>query len=517
MQELTIKNLKNNYEFYLSIISTFIVGIFCHGMVLFNKYSIHDDIFAHDLRYTITSGRFGLKLISVIEMRLLNDFQYSLPVFNGIISLLILSMVSYFIIKSLKIKDLFSIVIINSLIVSFPTVTATFGYMFTAHYYFSGLMLGTFGVYLIDLFTTTNNKLYLIPGLFLITSSFSIYQAYIPFIISLFVIILINYVIHGKNCDFKLLIKKSIIFITSLVLSFALYILILKLLMFRGNYTLNNYKGINAMGYNGIGAYFSRLLYSYKEFVLPNNLRSTFMYPNNLHYLYILIVLLVFIYLLWKVKYLLSNRNNCSFILLLLIIVLPLSINFIYIMVDNSEVHSLMVYAQVYIYILFVLILLDVKALVGNNMIIKYSCYLFMILLSYIVLIYGRFNNKCYVKLNYVQQQALSYFTTLQARIESVKGFDDELPVAFINFDNVSDKYFSGNSYFKDIHIIPYMDVEDVISNNSNNIRFMEQWLGFKPKILNVTNELKEVAADMTHYPDDGSIKVIDQKVIVNF
>ena len=45
----------------------------------------------------------------------------------------------------------------------------------------------------------------------------------------------------------------------------------------------------------------------------------------------------------------------------------------------------------------------------------------------------------------------------------------------------------------------------------------MEQWLGFKPKILNVTNELKEVAADMTHYPDDGSIKVIDQKVIVNF
>lgn len=131
-----IKNLNTNKKLKIILISTFIWGIFSHGMVLFNKYNIHDDVSAlFEIGTTYTSGRWMLEILRKITWELFGQGAYSLPVFNGMVSIFFIALASYFITVLLKIQKPSICISISGILVSFPTITGLFGYMFTAPYY----------------------------------------------------------------------------------------------------------------------------------------------------------------------------------------------------------------------------------------------------------------------------------------------------------------------------------------------------------------------------------------------
>ncbi len=69
-----------------------------------------------------------------------------------------------------------------------------------------------------------------------------------------------------------------------------------------------------------------------------------------------------------------------------------------------------------------------------------------------------------------------------------------------------------------DIGYVPYgADVRGYV-NDWNWINFMRQWTGFSPVIADAVPyyENEEVLA-MPSYPDKGSIKVIDDVIVVKF
>ncbi|MDE5570192.1 MAG: hypothetical protein K2I82_06010 [Ruminococcus sp.] len=78
---------------WVVLFSSAIWGIFAHGMALFNKYSSHDDAHAlFGIGATVTFGRWGLKILGKLYRIFFGGGYYSIPLFNGFISILLLQL-----------------------------------------------------------------------------------------------------------------------------------------------------------------------------------------------------------------------------------------------------------------------------------------------------------------------------------------------------------------------------------------------------------------------------------------
>ena len=130
-----------------------------------------------------------------------------------------------------------------------------------------------------------------------------------------------------------------------------------------------------------------------------------------------------------------------------------------------------------------------------------------------------RLDNKCYLKAEFMQQESISYFTTLVTRIKTAENYDDELPVSFVFIDgsHITDNSMYIMENLSDIRIIPYEDLFNYVNNYIWKI-YMQRWCGYNPIIIDGTDLVNnEEVKQMTCYPDAGSIKVVDNRVIVRF
>lgn len=119
----------------LVLCSVFLVGFTAHGIMLTNKISFHDDVHVmFGIGETYLSGRWFLGIISEFWNR--HFGLYSLPLINGIISLLFIALSVCILCRIFQLSDSISCFLLGSLMVTFPVVTSTFAYMFTASYYF---------------------------------------------------------------------------------------------------------------------------------------------------------------------------------------------------------------------------------------------------------------------------------------------------------------------------------------------------------------------------------------------
>ena len=127
-----------------------VIGILAHGMGLFNKYSWHDDIFAlFQTGATVTSGRWMLHVLTQAEILLFGDLHASLPLFNGLCSILCIGISAGLMVSLLRIRSESLSVLLGGIMAAFPVVTALFGFMFTVHYYMAGFLMMTAGTVLI--------------------------------------------------------------------------------------------------------------------------------------------------------------------------------------------------------------------------------------------------------------------------------------------------------------------------------------------------------------------------------
>jgi len=131
---------------------------------------------------------------------------------------------------------------------------------------------------------------------------------------------------------------------------------------------------------------------------------------------------------------------------------------------------------------------------------------------------YIRYDNKCYLKSEFQQQEAISWYTTLVTRVKSAEGYRDELPVAWVGRMEMEDKTLYSIEELNQIYLASYELDEQQYINNWAWEAYLARWCGFRPETVEpeTVEQLPEVQA-MPHYPDDGSIQVIQDVVVVRF
>lgn len=184
-----IVNKENSERFKICLYSSIIVGLIAHGMMIFNKISYHDDICDFTkLSCTYTFGRWTQGWFQWFNGFAFGTKTYSLSTPYGIVALLSIGFISFFILDYLNIKNKFIISITTGVLVCFPSVTSTFGYMFEIPYYFLGSLAGVFGAYV---YYRKKTFLTFVVCSFLMAFGVGVYQANIPvFICSLLLFML---------------------------------------------------------------------------------------------------------------------------------------------------------------------------------------------------------------------------------------------------------------------------------------------------------------------------------------
>lgn len=505
-----MNNIKQNWRFVT--ISCFVWGILAHGMTMFNKFCFFDDAEAlFGVGTTYSLGRWMLSIINVLTKKIYGSTQYSVPVYNVTLTIAFIAIAVLLILDMFEIQRKWSMVAVCGICEVFPVITGILGYMFTAPFYAFGFLMATAGVWMIYKY----EKWYAyVIGIGTLACSVGVYQAVIPLIVSLMLLKLISMAMRAEISITKI-IRSAVI---SILICFgfmgtylAINVVVLKLL----HTSMSGYKGINNFGLTDPMGYIKRIGQAYAEFFYPTNHVQTNMYPFSIRgFYYVMLIFLLLLIgrqfsLMWKKEKVHAVLSMVGFLFF------PLAINLIYVMCERNAISSLMVYSQVTLFISFIFLLEKVSLKQVKWTSTVYKCGIALV--GIICVLYVRFDNICYLKATFIQEQTLDYYERLVSRIQSCEGYSENMKVLFVGEFEKSSTEFPTIPEFESVNINPYMN-SDSMNNNYAWKTSMKLWVGFSPEFAEM-DEIQNinVIENMNCYPSDGSIKVIDDVLVVKF
>lgn len=498
--------------------SSIVFGLLAHGYSMTNQIQFHDDVAsAFDFGPMFTHGRWANYILLKLFRFFLGGDVVSLAFFNTLTAILLLALMAAMILRILKIENPRFAAAIGGMIIVFPPITSVLGYRFMAYTYAFAYLLTVLGVYLI-----TNTKLRVsikvISFIVLQTFAMGIYQATIPFFLSLIVLYLFRRSVD-EDSSWKVYWIRIVKWASVCVASTITYLAITFGLNSLKGIQLSSYQNIRGLGLGqGLVADYPRrlLLACWRIIVEPINAYGD-MYPMSIRlFYYILLAIAVALALLLLANVFRQSRSK-GYQCIILLCGMPLSINFIYVMCgEGSFIYALMEFSKIFIFIcpcLFMELAVAHSYLTGRQ--VKNFKKSVLIVLGIMGFLYIRLANLCYLKAEYVQTRAISYFTVLQTRIQGVPGYKESYPLIFVNENNKSHLSVACTTQLQNINIHPYSD--SVINNHAWK-QFMALWVGYAPEVLGV-EVLKNPheVENMPHYPNEGSIQIIEGKIVVNF
>ncbi len=508
-------NFKKNpltSRLFMIVSSAVFWGILAHGMALFHKFSYHDDTSAfNSVGVSYQAGRWMLGLMGDFVRKTTGGRLYSLPIVNGMVTILCIALILCLIYKMTDLCDPVMCFLVTGILVTFPAITSVFGYMFTAPYYYFGLLCGVFGIYL---FNRKKNLLTLLLCIALMACAVGTYQVNISALTCVLILITLQHTLHSEYHPHDIL-KAAAGILLPAAGSMAAYLVVNQIfLKIKGIEMVSDRRNISGMGMTGISGYLGRILTAYKEFFCPTAKSDENMFPFIARYLHqALIVICLILAICLVVK---AFRENVlkGVTLAILTAVYPLAAYLVFVMVEQYIIHSVMTFGEAFTFLLAVWLFENTdaapKAVVWSKKIV-------LILTALLLFMNIRLAGLCYLKADVLQSQAVSFYNSLASRIRSVKEYTDETPVVYINEDKKEDQSFAGTDpWFESIRILPYG--YSSIINNYEWKKNMAFWCGFRPEVSSSEPfESSPVVAAMPSYPDDGSVRFIDGCIVVKF
>ena len=381
--------------------SVFLAGLACHAAGIFGGLSFYDDVTCtYDVGTTHIFGRFTLALLGKLTRLPFGGSNYSLPWFNALVSFLLLGIFAWMCVRLLGLSAAWQQVLVSGILVAFPVVTSLFAYWFTAPYYMLALPLCGAAACCCTLrgdlafregpAARRRRLLCALAGMIITALMIGIYQAYLPVLLTLEVLILIRdevgpekYAVTAgpaagsgeKTADEKetaaacgaasdgrpvsqadrIQLRRWGYALGGTVLGFAGYLVLMKISLTLTGKELYAYRGLETLGSGG-SSYLTRILWAYRIFFDPGSfeeLRNStdylmFMWSMEAVY-YVLLVLGIALAAIGAVA--LFRRSRSALVrYLILTLLFPLTVNFIFVMTD-FDVYSLMLYAQVFVFL----------------------------------------------------------------------------------------------------------------------------------------------------------------------
>ncbi|MBO5522112.1 MAG: glucosyltransferase domain-containing protein [Roseburia sp.] len=493
-----------------------VIGLMTHIYEFTNKLYNYDELINTPAGYGTgaESGRWFLRILGDIFGAQFGN--YSLPFINGMLSVLLLSLSAALIADMFRMESRFFAVMLGGFCVSFPAVTSTFMFMYTAVYYSVALFFSVLAAWLMVRFP---KKIVLnIVAVVLIACSLGIYQAYFPNTVCLLVMsIIFICAFSGEKKTWKDVFFLALRYVLVLALGMILYFILHKVLVATWGLEINSYQGLDSMGQTNLTEILLAMKNSYRDFI--NLFRGDVMCLNPTTYVR---RCYFFVMASWGIGALclLFGEKGCKVkkvFMVLGFLVFPIAVYLIYMMTPNGWVYTLMAYSVVFVSV-FTLVWADKFRLsFDKKEIVRKGTQWIAALTSVIMIaVYIWYGNGCYMSLEYTKYHDMAYFQTMVTQIKSLEGYNDELALALVG-NEINDATNNMGSLVGGTFGLGGKTETNINAYSRNYI--ITKFLGFAPRFCEY-EEIKSIMEteefqEMPCYPDDGAIKIIDGVIVV--
>ena len=532
MEKAVFSAIKEKYDnidkrIKMCFLSAFICGLFAHIYALTNHLYNYDELWHTPTGFGtgLEVGRWALS-ITVWIQKVLFDDCFTIPFINGMLTIILYAVAACFVVSALDIKDELYAIIVGGLMTTFPALTCRMFFMFTTHYYAIGIAMAAAGAWIIA--KKKLNILNVTVAIALTVYGMAIYQANFTTAVCILVGNLLVWLIT-ENVELKTAIKKCINYVLYLGACMALFLAGSKIALSITGKQMETYENLDQMGRLSMEQLIEGIIRCYKTFFKLPIIDVYSMNPNRIVKIAFLICFLIFLYTFVKV-WMMKKEVYLKVLVSLVFAVLPIAVNLIIIMaISSGTMYSIMVYEIVFVFIISIACLeairtcnSDITAIPNKMVIDKVETLLnsvTAVMLVITVITYIWFANGNYLAMEYTNQHDNAYYQTLMTQIKSVDGYHADMPITMIGKPVVDSTYtrqdMIGGTF-------------NISGKSSTNINAYSSWnimtrvLGYAPVNRNSDEEeeyfreLDEVN-DMPCYPSSGSIKIIDDTIVIKF
>ena len=478
----------------LPFLTALAVGLLAHGYAFANKLVNHDEIESlFGKGATITSGRWGLELVKILFP------DWSMPWIYGLLSLVMMAAAICLMLDYLELKSPALRLLSAAIVISFPTMTGIFCFMFTSSAYAWAFLLAVLSVAVLR----RGSKGRLARGLVLLVLALGIYQAFIAVTAALFLLRMLRDAMDAER-PVRDIVLDGVRALAFMAAAIAVYCAV-TLLVFRfTGAAFNSYVTENVNGSVGL---LRRVRMAYDAFFYVFSFRNFYLVPTEFsRYLHIVLGCL----LLLGLGALAARKKSPlhAALLLVLTLLLPLCICCMYLIMSQQSIHTLVLYSFTALYLLAALVIERLSGRAGRA-----AGTLLSLMLAIVTAVNVGFANMTYLKLQLQYENAYAFYTALSAQIVQTEGFDGDCRLAFVGYqDNL-------------LHRFPELDTAllqgpspDLVNIYSRE-NFLRYYLGFDIPFAS-EEETERLAEDprvlaMAEYPYYGSVRKIDDFIVV--
>lgn len=363
----------------------------------------------------------------------------------------------------------------------------------------------------------------------IITSvSLGIYQAYFPLTASLLVLSLIGDCLRGDE-RFTIVLRRAFYYLVSLAFGMVCYFIMLKLSLHIVNSQLSSYKGINNMGhfpFRDLPFLLKTIRVAFLGLLTNNYFGLAPIRTINMVYRVLGVICIASIGLI-----LYKKRSNPLIIVLTLLfcIILPYAVGLIRIMcpytyfenvfTEDDEIYTHMVYSYAVVGLAPTVIVEALpkasrKVFRAINFVLRKGSAVFLAIL---IFLYAYCDEANYTASYYITKQMENYTTALVTQVRMTEGFDTEKQWVFINyrFDPLlNNPWKTAPFYNLNFHYL---------HNRYSRLDWIGAYFAYDPPIATdeevdailARKDIHGELADMPVFPDYGSIKVIENMVVI--
>ena len=478
----------------LPFFSSFAFGLLAYGFCMMNKIPVGDDLegmFGKGV--TTQSGRYGLELLRLVMP------DVSMPWIYGLMSILLLSAAVCLTVRIFAIKSPLLQFLLAGVFVSFPAEAGTMLYMFTAAPYALALLLTVTGVWV---FTAEKKGRWLLAPA-LIGFSCSIYQGYLSIAASFCVIRMIVLLCRTPS-PARAVFREGVKMLAMLLAALAFYGLMLL--------TATKLFGLPLLHevINGSQSFPLRFAVVYSSW-LKTLMAGRFGYVNNFvsRVMHLVLLLAAAFAMLAQLR----KKGETGSVLLtgLCLILYPLSCYCLYLLADNSYIHSLSLYSFASLYVLCAALLDGWEARPAPGLRRLTALSLALILCGNLY-----YANALYLRYYLRFEELKSFYTVMLTRVFETPGYSEGDRLAIVG--EVPELVYDIDRHFTAAPLsLPSLELGTVDYAQRIVSRYLGCDIPFVTDGERAQLELDGVLDEMPVYPFDGSVKRIGDTIVVKF
>ncbi len=510
--------------------SAFVIGFLAHVTFMTNRFFNHDSIL-----YTLVDpgSTFSLeqgKWFSLPMQRLVQGDITS----PGIIlpaALILLGLTAALTVSTLKVKSPLWAAGTGGFLVLFPSVMCANIYDASA-LFFSALLLSALAV-----FVSVRWKFGFLGGIALLTISCGVYSVFIGYAAGLFILVLL-FELLGGDMSVKEALQKGFKYLSVLLISAALYYVILELALRLNGVSLMDYRGIDQIGKFSVSS-IGKLVYEAYRKVYYFFFYGIFLYRGHFEiepffrYLNWAAVAFTVILCGWMaVRRRIFHSLGRLALILALVVLFPLAIHVIAVLGQNAYTHWIMCYPFVLVYVALLAAADQTEALPladaqkhsfrKTEKAFRRTATVLVLIVAVLLCRQWFFTtNQAYEYIRYQDENTISRGIMLTNDIQNAPDYSESVPVAFVgSAAPQAFQYTTGD--FLSIHGQDgggYTGYRNAVIDNERLKVLLRNWVGISfpyadAAAVSQLSANPEVAA-MPVYPVRGSIALIDGVLVV--